>query len=77
MPVSFTALLPDIHHFKGTEGGRAAPLYRHPHQAEPNVTPGLLRLLTKTHGVTVTAEDLFAYIAGTASTTAATPAGSP
>ncbi|MFF9102509.1 type ISP restriction/modification enzyme [Streptomyces rubrogriseus] len=65
--VSFTALLPDMHHFKGTEGGRVAPLYRHPHQAEPNVTPGLLRLLTKTHGVTVTAEDLFAYIAGTAS----------
>ncbi|MFJ9242905.1 type ISP restriction/modification enzyme [Streptomyces sp. NPDC101776] len=64
--VSFTALLPDIHHFKGTEGGRVAPLYRHPHQAEPNVTPGLLQLLTRTHGVTVTAEDLFAYIAGIA-----------
>ncbi|QKZ18138.1 hypothetical protein HUT05_12700 [Streptomyces chartreusis] len=64
--VSFTALLPDIHHFKGTEGGRVAPLYRHPHQAEPNVTPGLLRLLTKTHGMPVTPEDLFAYIAGTA-----------
>ncbi|MCX4640219.1 hypothetical protein OG775_34805 [Streptomyces platensis] len=43
------------------------PLYRHPHQAEPNVTPGLLQLLTKMRGVTVTAEDLFAYIAGTAS----------
>ncbi|AWW39853.1 type ISP restriction/modification enzyme [Streptomyces cadmiisoli] len=64
--VGFTALLPDMHHFKGTEGGRVAPLYRHPHQAEPNVTPGLLQLLTKTHGVTVTAEDLFAYIAGVA-----------
>jgi hypothetical protein len=64
--VSFTALLPDVHHFKGTEGGRVAPLYRHPHLPEPNVTPGLLQLLTKTHGVTVTAEDLFAYIAGIA-----------
>ncbi|MEU6848307.1 type ISP restriction/modification enzyme, partial [Streptomyces sp. NPDC046716] len=64
--VGFTALLPDMHHFKGTEGGRVAPLYRHPDQAEPNVTPGLLRLLTKTHRTTVTAEDLFAYIAGTA-----------
>ncbi|WP_432041101.1 type ISP restriction/modification enzyme, partial [Streptomyces chartreusis] len=64
--VSFTALLPDIHHFKGTEGGRVAPLYRHPHRAEPNVTPGLLRLLTKVHGITVGAEDLFAYIAGIA-----------
>ncbi|MFE1858402.1 type ISP restriction/modification enzyme [Streptomyces anandii] len=64
--VSFTALLPDVHHFKGTEGGRVAPLYRHPHLPEPNVTPGLLQLLTKTHGVPVTAEDLFAYIAGIA-----------
>ncbi|MGW5663285.1 type ISP restriction/modification enzyme [Streptomyces sp. NPDC003758] len=64
--VSFTALLPDVHHFKGTEGGRVAPLYRHPELPEPNVTPGLLHLLTKTLGVTVTAEDLFAYIAGIA-----------
>ncbi|MFL4907604.1 type ISP restriction/modification enzyme [Streptomyces sp. MMS24-I2-30] len=64
--VSFTALLPDVHHFKGTEGGRVAPLYRHPHRSDPNVTPGLLQLLTKTHGGTVTAEDLFAYIAGIA-----------
>ncbi|MEV6382562.1 type ISP restriction/modification enzyme [Streptomyces sp. NPDC051773] len=64
--VGFTALLPDMHHFKGTEGGRVAPLYRHPHLPEPNVTPGLLQLLTRTHGTTVTAEDLFAYIAGTA-----------
>jgi hypothetical protein len=55
-----------MHHFKGTEGGRVAPLYRHPHLPEPNVTPGLLQLLAKTHGVTVTAEDLFAYIAGIA-----------
>nr|WP_272920967.1 type ISP restriction/modification enzyme [Streptomyces sp. SID2888] len=58
--------MPDVHHFKGTEGGRVAPLYRHPHQSEPNVTPGLLQLLTRTHGGTVTAEDLFAYIAGIA-----------
>ncbi|MEV6740597.1 type ISP restriction/modification enzyme [Streptomyces sp. NPDC051104] len=64
--VTFTALIPDMHHFKGTEGGRIAPLYRHPELPEPNVTPGLLHLLTKTLGVTVTAEDLFAYIAGIA-----------
>ncbi|WP_431330192.1 type ISP restriction/modification enzyme [Streptomyces sp. IPPR8] len=64
--VSFTALMPDMHHFKGTEGGRVAPLYRHPHLPEPNVTPGLLRLLSETLGATVTCEDLFAYIAGIA-----------
>jgi hypothetical protein len=64
--VGITALLPDMDHFKGTEGGRIAPLYRHPYLAQPNVTPGLLQLLTEAYRTTVTAEDLFAYIAGTA-----------
>ncbi|WP_217553013.1 type ISP restriction/modification enzyme [Streptomyces sp. GbtcB6] len=64
--VGFTALIPDMHHFKGTEGGRVAPLYRHAELAETNVTPGLLKTLSQIHGVAVTAEDLFAYIAGIA-----------
>ncbi|MFF1769113.1 type ISP restriction/modification enzyme [Streptomyces sp. NPDC058249] len=64
--VGFTALIPDMHHFKGTEGGRVAPLYRHAELAETNVTPGLLKTLSQIHEVPVTAEDLFAYIAGIA-----------
>lgn len=64
--VAFTALIPDMHHFKGTEGGRVAPLYRHPEVAQANVTPGLLDALAQNLGMTVTAEDLFAYIAGIA-----------
>ncbi|MEV8021374.1 type ISP restriction/modification enzyme [Streptomyces sp. NPDC086554] len=64
--VGFTALIPDMHHFKGTEGGRVAPLYRHPEVAEANLTPGLLKTLSQIHGAAVTAEDLFAYIAGIA-----------
>ncbi|WP_406489734.1 type ISP restriction/modification enzyme [Streptomyces phaeochromogenes] len=64
--VTFTALLPDKHHFKGTEGGRVAPLYRHATLTEPNVTPGLLATLSQLHGAIVTAEDLLAYIAGIA-----------
>ncbi|MFI0982773.1 type ISP restriction/modification enzyme [Streptomyces sp. NPDC021093] len=64
--VTFTALIPDMHHFKGTEGGRVVPLYRHPKLADANVTPGLLRALSQIHGVEVSAEELFAYIAGIA-----------
>lgn len=64
--VTFTSLIPDMHHFKGTEGGRVTPLYRHPQQMETNVTPGLLRTLSKLLGTRVDAEDLLAYIAGVA-----------
>ncbi len=64
--VAFTALIPDMHHFKGTEGGRVAPLYRHAELAQPNVTPGLVGALGRLLGMAVTAEDIFAYIAGVA-----------
>jgi hypothetical protein len=64
--VGFTALIPDMHHFKGTEGGRVAPLYRHAELAQPNVTPGLVDAVAHTLKVAVRAEDIFAYIAGIA-----------
>ena len=51
--------IPDLHHFRGSFGGRhAMPLYRDADATQPNVTHGLLDLLG------VTAEDLFAYIYG-------------
>ncbi|WEH34403.1 N-6 DNA methylase [Streptomyces sp. AM 4-1-1] len=64
--VSFTALIPDMHHFKGTEGGRVLPLYRDPLGQHVNITPGLLEALASVLGIPVTAEDLLAYIAGIA-----------
>lgn len=64
--VGFTALIPDMHHFKGTECGRVSALYRHAELADANVTPGLLKALSQIHGAAVTAEDLFSYIAGIA-----------
>ncbi|WP_317444089.1 type ISP restriction/modification enzyme [Streptomyces collinus] len=64
--LGFTSLIPDMHHFKGTEGGRVIPLYRDPMGQQPNITPGLLAALSDVLGVPVTAEDLLAYIAGTA-----------
>ncbi|NJP66126.1 type ISP restriction/modification enzyme [Streptomyces spiramenti] len=64
--VSFTELIPDVHHFKGSEGGRVRPLYRHPTRPEPNVSPRLVGALSEVLGVAVRAEDVFAYIAGIA-----------
>lgn len=64
--VSFTALIPDMHHFKGTEGGRILPLYRDPQGRQANITPGLLEALASILGIPVAPEDLLAYIAGIA-----------
>ncbi|GAA2058839.1 hypothetical protein GCM10009757_39300 [Streptomyces cheonanensis] len=64
--LGFTALLPDMHHFKGTEGGRVTPLYRDPFGNLPNVTPGLAAALSGILGIPVRAEDIFSYTAGVA-----------
>ncbi|WCD87243.1 hypothetical protein KPP03845_103618 [Streptomyces xanthophaeus] len=64
--VSFTALIPDNHHFRGTEGGRVLPLYRDPLGQQANITPGLLAALADMLETPVTPEDLLAYIAGIA-----------
>ncbi|MBK3556433.1 N-6 DNA methylase [Streptomyces sp. MBT56] len=64
--VSFTCLIPDNHHFKGTEGGRVIPLYRDPHGMQPNITPGLLSKISEVLAMEVSPEDLLAYIACTA-----------
>ncbi|MEU7487995.1 type ISP restriction/modification enzyme [Streptomyces sp. NPDC042319] len=49
---------------------RVRPLYRRPRGTEPNLAPGLLRLLGDRLGHPVTAEDAFAYL-----TAAARPGG--
>lgn len=56
-----TALIPDMDHFKGSEGGRALPLL-HPN-GDPNVAPGLVAALATILGVPVSAEDMLAYVA--------------
>lgn len=65
--IVFSALVPDMHHFKGSEGGRSLPLL-HP-GGRPNVAPGLLDALSTLVGGAafgggeVTADDLLAYVA--------------
>ncbi|GLU50529.1 type ISP restriction/modification enzyme [Nocardiopsis ansamitocini] len=60
--LSFATLLPDMHHFKGSEGGRVLPLL-HP-DGSANLAPGLLTALFDATGLTIAAHDLAAYIAG-------------
>jgi hypothetical protein len=59
---TFSALIPDTDFFKGSESGRALPLY-HP-DGTPNVAPGLLEQLSHCIGQEVSVEDLAAYVAG-------------
>lgn len=58
----YTNLVPDVHHFRGSGGGRALPKL-HP-DGTPNVAPGLPEVLTKHLGRAVTGGDVFDYIAG-------------
>jgi hypothetical protein len=63
--LSFTALIPDLHHYHG-RGGRAFPLWANAQATEPNVRPALLSKLAWRYGTAVSAEDVMAYIAALA-----------
>ncbi len=64
--IVFTHLIPDMHYFKGSEGGRTLPLL-HPGE-RPNLSVGLLSALSTLVGSellsdNITAHDMLAYIA--------------
>lgn len=57
-----TNLIPDLHHFRGSYGGKdAVPLWRDATGTEPNITSGLLETLAETVDSHLMPEDLFAY----------------
>ena len=59
------ASIPDLHHFRGSYGGKhVIPLYRDADATEPNVTRGLLERLSAGTGADVTAERLYACAYG-------------
>ncbi len=64
--LTFTGLVPDHDHYKGSFSGRVFPLWRDPKATIPNVSKQLLGALAKRYGHAVVAEDLMAYIAATA-----------
>lgn len=63
--LTFSALIPDMHFFKGSEGGRVLPML-HP-DGTPNTAPALLETIASGLGQDVTVRDLTAYVAGIAS----------
>ncbi len=60
--VVFSSLIPDMHYFRGSQGGRTLPVL-HP-GGRPNVANGLLGALSTIAGRAVSVYDLVAYIAG-------------
>lgn len=60
--IGVSAHLPDLHVFCGRGGKDVLPLYRDAEAIQPNVTTGLLALLSKAYGYEVMVEDLAAYV---------------
>lgn len=57
-----TALIPDLHHFRGSFGGaHVIPLWRDKESTKPNITHKILDMLESRYGYKVSAEDFFAY----------------
>ncbi|MBR1235191.1 N-6 DNA methylase [Bradyrhizobium sp. AUGA SZCCT0182] len=61
--VTFTGLIPDLHHYKGSFGGRVYPLWRDRASSQSNIKSNLLIYLAKIYGRPIKAEEVIAYIA--------------
>ena len=60
-----SALIPDLDHFRGSYGAKAAiPLYRTADASQANILPGLLEPLGAAYQRPVTPEDFLAYLYG-------------
>jgi len=64
--VSFTALVPDLDHYKGSFGGRVFPLWSDSDGTQSNFRPRLMSVLKNHYKVDVSPEDLMAYVAAIA-----------
>lgn len=59
-----TALIPDMDHFCNRGARDVIPLWRDATGTDPNITTGVIELLSKTHGGSLSPENLFAYCYG-------------
>jgi hypothetical protein len=63
--VTATASIPDLHCYRGSFGAKdVIPLWRDAAATDPNVTDGLVALLSTTYGDDVSAEDIASYVFG-------------
>jgi Type ISP C-terminal specificity domain len=60
---TFTSLIPDNDHYKGSFGGRVHPLWLDRAATQTNLKPALLIQLAKVYGQPVKAEEVMAYLA--------------
>lgn len=60
---TITGNIPDLHHFKGSFGGRVYRLFADAGAHTSEINPALLGLLRKRFGTGISVEDVFAYIA--------------
>lgn len=61
--VSFAGFVPDLHHYKGSFGGRAFPLWANADATNSNVKLAVLENLAEIYGHNVVPPDLMAYLA--------------
>ena len=60
-----TSLIPDLHYFRGSFGGKdVIPLWRDAAATEPNITAGLVDFIGKAHAISLIPEQLFSYTYG-------------
>ncbi|MFN3820630.1 type ISP restriction/modification enzyme [Blastomonas sp.] len=62
--LSATGLMPDLHHYRGSFGGRVFPLWKDAAATEANIAPAVLKVLAKSFGFAPDPTDVFAYVAG-------------
>jgi len=70
--ITFSGLIPDLHHYKGSFGGRVFPLWRDAAAVTPNLPPNLLGFLARKLKTTAMPEDFLAYLAAVAANPAYT-----
>jgi hypothetical protein len=70
--LTLTGVVPDLDHYRGSFGGRVFPLWSDAAATQSNLSPNLVDALSLRFGKPVTAEDVFAYIAGIAANPAYT-----
>jgi hypothetical protein len=70
--LTVAGLIPDLHHYRGSFGGRVFPLWADAAATDPNLPAALLAELATGYGRLVTGPELVAYIAAVAASPAYT-----
>lgn len=64
--LTISGFIPDLHHYKGSFGGRVFPLWADAASTQTNLSPDILRVLGEIFGAPVTPEAMMAYVAAVA-----------